>query len=87
MKSKKTNRLQNYELSELRSLLYGLSNRTDFEFINFSRIYTGEAFKYPTNEQEADIFIKDRIRLYIQSNSQTIDKVSKILFTDFDCLA
>lgn len=87
MKSQKTNRLQNYELSKLRTILDHMELITDFKYINFSQIYTGEKFNYPTNEEEADKFVKDRIRLLIwQDMRNEIQQVKKILFTDFDML-
>lgn len=88
MKSQKTNRLQNYELSALRSLINSLENKLSSDYLNFSKIYTGEKFLYPTNEEEADIFIKDRIRLPIsQDANDLLQRIKKILLTDFDLLA
>lgn len=88
MKTQKTNRLQNYELTKLHGLLNAMEVKTDFEYLSFSRIYTGQQINYPTNEKEADIFIKDRVRILLEQDMKSlIVQAKNILFTDLDILA
>lgn len=47
--------------------LKDILQHTRLEHANFSQIYTGQTFNYPTNEKEADEFVKQRVKLYNES--------------------
>jgi hypothetical protein len=83
MKAKFQNRLNLKEISELRARCNSIRRSTDLEYLNFKLIRPTDGVQYPKNETEADLFVKDRIRILFSTNiSQALDMIETILFTD-----